>query len=60
MKLTVLDPGHFHAALVQKNMYANVDDTVHVYAPAGPDSTTTRARSRATTRGPRTRPAGAW
>ena len=37
MKLTILDPGHFHAALVQKNMYANVDSTVHVYAPAGPD-----------------------
>ena len=37
MKLVILDPGHFHAALVQKNMYANVDSTVHVYAPAGPD-----------------------
>ena len=37
MKLTILDPGHFHAALVQKNMYADVDETVHVYAPAGPD-----------------------
>ena len=37
MKLTILDPGHFHAALVQKNMYADVDSTVHVYAPAGPD-----------------------
>ena len=37
MKLTILDPGHFHAALVQKYMYADVDDTVHVYAPAGPD-----------------------
>jgi predicted dehydrogenase len=35
MKLTVLDPGHFHAALVQKTMYPNVDGTVHVYAPAG-------------------------
>ncbi len=37
MQLTILDPGHFHAALVQKNMYAHIDDTVHVYAPAGPD-----------------------
>ena len=37
MKLVILDPGHFHAALVQRNMYANVDGTVHVYAPAGPD-----------------------
>ncbi len=37
MKLTVLDPGHFHAALLQKTMYANVDSVVHVYAPPGPD-----------------------
>ena len=37
MKLTILDPGHFHAALVQKTMYPDVDGTVHVYAPAGPD-----------------------
>lgn len=37
MKLTVLDPGHFHAALLQKSMYANVDPTVHVYADQGPD-----------------------
>ena len=37
MKLTILDPGHFHAALVQKSRYANLDDVVAVYAPAGPD-----------------------
>ena len=37
MKLAVLDPGHFHAALVQKTMYAGVDADVRVYAPAGPD-----------------------
>ena len=37
MKLTILDPGHFHAALVQKNMVANLDAAVDVYAPAGPD-----------------------
>ena len=37
MKLTVLDPGHFHAALLQKSMYPNVDATVHVYAEEGPD-----------------------
>jgi predicted dehydrogenase len=37
MKLTILDPGHFHAALLQKTMYPNVDPTVHVYAEAGPD-----------------------
>ncbi|MFV0605484.1 MAG: putative oxidoreductase C-terminal domain-containing protein [Niabella sp.] len=32
-----LDPGHFHAALVQKNMLPGVDSNVYVYAPAGPD-----------------------
>ena len=37
MKLTVLDPGHFHAALLQKTMYPDVDPTVHVYAEDGPD-----------------------
>ena len=37
MKLTILAPGHFHAALVQKNMYADVEPVVHVYAQAGPD-----------------------
>jgi len=30
-----LDPGHFHAALVQKTMYETVDPVVHVYAPGG-------------------------
>jgi predicted dehydrogenase len=37
MKLVVLDPGHFHAALLQKTMYPDVDATVHVYAEDGPD-----------------------
>ena len=37
MKLTILDPGHFHAALLQKNMVPDVEATVHVYAPEGPD-----------------------
>lgn len=37
VKLITLDPGHFHAALVQKSMYDEVDSVVHVYAPAGPD-----------------------
>ena len=32
-----LDPGHFHAALVQKIMYDEIDPEVHVYAPKGPD-----------------------
>ena len=35
-RLITLDPGHFHAALVQKFMYADVDPLVHVYA-LGPD-----------------------
>lgn len=35
IKLITLDPGHFHAALVQKSMYDDVDPTVHVYAPEG-------------------------
>jgi predicted dehydrogenase len=37
VKLITLDPGHFHAALVQKTMYPQVDPKVHVFAPAGPD-----------------------
>jgi predicted dehydrogenase len=36
-RLMTLDPGHFHAALVQKFMYADVDPLVHVYAPPGGD-----------------------
>jgi predicted dehydrogenase len=37
VRLITVDPGHFHAALVQKVMYADVDTNVHVYAPEGPD-----------------------
>ena len=37
VRLITLDPGHFHAALVQKSMYADIDPVVHVYAPDGPD-----------------------
>ena len=37
VRIVTLDPGHFHAALVQKNTYPGVDATVHVYAPKGPD-----------------------
>src|SRR5512135_3508777 len=36
-RLVTLDPGHFHAALIQKEMYPGVDRTVYVYAPLGPD-----------------------
>jgi len=37
VRFITLDPGHFHAALVQKEMYPGVAPTVHVYAPLGPD-----------------------
>lgn len=37
VKLITVDPGHFHAALVQKIMYDEVSPDVHVYAPAGDD-----------------------
>lgn len=33
--LVVLDPGHFHASLLQKSTLACVNDTVRVYAPKG-------------------------
>ncbi|MDB5249423.1 MAG: oxidoreductase [Segetibacter sp.] len=37
VRLINLDPGHFHASLVQKKMYENVDPAVYVYAPEGPE-----------------------
>lgn len=37
VKLITLDPGHFHAALIQKRMYPDVSPKVHVYAPEGND-----------------------
>jgi predicted dehydrogenase len=37
VRLMTLDPGHFHAALVQKEMYPNVAPRVDVFAPLGPD-----------------------
>ncbi|MGO1816717.1 MAG: putative oxidoreductase C-terminal domain-containing protein, partial [Sphingobacterium sp.] len=37
ISLVTVAPGHFHAALVQKSMYNEVDSTVHVYAPEGPE-----------------------
>ena len=36
-RLIALDPGHFHAALVQKFMYPDVDPLVYVYAPGNDD-----------------------
>ena len=37
VRLMTVDPGHFHAALVQKEMYPGVADRAHVYAPLGAD-----------------------
>ncbi len=37
IRFMTLDPGHFHAALVQKTMYSQVDSTIHVFAPDGPE-----------------------
>lgn len=36
-QLITLDPGHFHASLVQKEMYPGVSRRSSVYAPLGPD-----------------------
>ena len=37
IRIMTLDPGHFHAALVQKKMYDQVSPEVHVFAPEGDD-----------------------
>jgi predicted dehydrogenase len=37
VRLVILNPGHFHAALVQKKMLEGVSPQVHVYAPEGPE-----------------------
>ncbi|MCW5969700.1 MAG: hypothetical protein KIT57_14425 [Blastocatellales bacterium] len=39
VRLMTLEPGHFHAALIQKEMYTDVSPRVHVYAPLGFDLT---------------------
>lgn len=39
VRLMTLEPGHFHAALIQKEMYPDVSPRVHVYAPLGFDLT---------------------
>jgi len=38
VKLMTLNPGHFHAALVHKKMYPQVDSTIYLYAPEGPEA----------------------
>jgi len=37
MQLVIVDPGHFHATLLQKEMYPGLASRVSVYAPLGPD-----------------------
>src|SRR5262249_11198060 len=37
VKIMTLDPGHFHAALAQKETLPGVSPQVHVYAPLGFD-----------------------
>jgi predicted dehydrogenase len=44
VKLMTLDPGHFHASLIQKSMYEQINPTVYVYAPEGDDVTQHLAR----------------
>jgi predicted dehydrogenase len=39
VKIMTLDPGHFHAALVHREMYPGVSPKVHVYAALGFDLT---------------------
>ena len=36
-KLMILNPGHYHAALVQKSMYDQIAPIAYVYAPDGPE-----------------------
>jgi predicted dehydrogenase len=36
-RLVLIDPGHFHAALVQKEMYEGLSPEAHVYAPLAPE-----------------------
>lgn len=38
-RLIVVDPGHFHAALIQKMNYIGIDSAVHVYAEKEKDLT---------------------
>ena len=37
VRLITVDPGHFHASLILKEMYPEMDRRVNVYAPLGPD-----------------------
>lgn len=37
IQFMTLDPGHFHAGLIHKNMYPEVDSTIYIFAPEGPE-----------------------
>ncbi len=37
VKIITLQPGHFHAALVQKTLHPQVNPLVHIYASDGPE-----------------------
>jgi predicted dehydrogenase len=39
LKIITLNPGHFHAALIQKEQLPELSDEAWVYAPLGPDLT---------------------
>jgi predicted dehydrogenase len=36
-RLIIVDPGHFHATLIQKDMYPSISPRVSVYAPLSPE-----------------------
>lgn len=36
-QLIIVDPGHFHVSLLQREMYTSVAGRVSVYAPLGPE-----------------------
>src|SRR5689334_12080731 len=36
-RLIIIDPGHFHASLLQREMYPGVSERVAVYARLGPE-----------------------
>ena len=35
--LITLDPAHFHATLIHKEMLPGISPLVHIFAPLGPD-----------------------
>lgn len=37
IRLMIVEPGHFHAALIQRDMYPGISPKVAVYAPLGPE-----------------------